>query len=105
MFWTNKLIDLMVLLLGLGFIRFFIRRFVPSASDSRLDTVYFIIFLVGIAVSWVDHRIDEFSRTSLEKALDESRQKVKEVEERESLRRWEMVTSKGEERFIYRLVP
>lgn len=87
----------MVLLLGLGFVRFFVRRFAPSASDSRLDTIYFIIFLVEIAVSWVDHRADEYSKSALEKALYESQQKVVEVEERESLRRWAMVTSQGEE--------
>ena len=97
MFWTNKVIELVILLLGLGFIRVIIRRFFPGASDFRVDCVYFVLFVIAVTVSWIDYRVDEDSKALLQKAFHESQQKVMEADERESLRRWAMVTRKGEE--------
>ena len=82
MFWTNKAFEIVILLLGLGIVRVIIRRVFPWANDSRLDCIYFFIFLIWVAVSWIGYQTDENSKASLEKALQESQYKVMEAEER-----------------------
>jgi hypothetical protein len=96
MFWTNSTINLIITLLGVSLVRILVRRALPRLNDHILDIYLVVVFFTGFYIAWIDHNLTEESLRKLETSLREAEQKIKDVDERESLRQWAMVVLTGE---------
>ena len=96
MFWTEKAIDLLMFLIGLGVVRLLIHHVCPKAAEWKLDILLSAVFVIGFLVSWINSSHDEYERDNLRKSLQEAQEKVTMLNERESLRPWAMVVPTGE---------
>jgi hypothetical protein len=74
-----------------------IRRVWASVENRTLDRAIFTLIAIATVLPAVGNIASEFTNRQLKASLHEARQQLAESNERESLRKWAMVTSRGEE--------
>jgi hypothetical protein len=101
MFWIRLLTPIFLALLAtfiwLDFGRRQIRRVWASVENRTLDLVVLTLVAISTVLPIWPSLVSEYDNRQLQSSLHEAKQQLLESNERESLRRWAMVTSKGEE--------
>jgi hypothetical protein len=91
------LLTLIATFLWLDFGRRQIRRVWASVENRTLDLMVLTLVAISVVLPIWPSLVSEYDNRQLQAALHEAKQQILESNERESLRRWAMVTSKGEE--------